>query len=287
MHERIATISDLFANQIGLQVHAAFELEFYLQNCKLPEKQEAFEKALRDACEQQNIGIAHFAKEDGLDQFEIALSKVELAIQAVDEMLLVREFIAQAAEKQGAKAIFAAKPFSDQPGSGLHLHLSLHEPNGENCFYKDDEQMSAHLEWSIGGILLWAPHVMPVYAPSEVSYARFQAKQHAPTTISWGANNRTVAVRLPMADHDNKHIELRLPGADAHPASVMAVTLAAMFDGLMRQSPAGPQIHGDASLEQYGMKKLPASLDEAKKACQQSDLYASYFSAEVLLQGTK
>jgi glutamine synthetase len=120
---------------------------------------------------------------------------------------------------------------------------------------------------------------MCVFAPSEASYARFVKGSNAPTTASWGANNRTVAIRLPDKPHSHKHIEHRMAGADAAPEAVIAVILAAIHDGLSRRIvPASPQIYGDASLEMYQLPKVPLTLADAQLAWQQAIQPKRYFS---------
>jgi glutamine synthetase len=116
--------------------------------------------------------------------------------------------------------------------------------------------MSDALKFSIGGLLATMRDTMAAFAPSAESQARFTPGSMAPTTISWGANNRTVAIRLPDSAHDNKRIEHRVASADADPGQVIAAILAGVHYGLKNRCDPGKQIHGDASLEQYGLPKL-------------------------------
>ncbi len=106
--------------------------------------------------------------------------------------------------------------------------------------------MSDALKYAIGGLLTALPESMKIFAPNAESYARFAPGGNAPTTISWGANNRTVAVRLPDAPHDKKRIEHRVAGADADPHAVIAAILEGIHDGLTRHLDPGPQTYGDA-----------------------------------------
>jgi glutamine synthetase len=217
----------------------AAEIEFYYSG-----DIEMFWKTVSAA-----IPLLKYEKERGRDQYEIALAPAAPEKTVAD--LIAFKTVAQ---KLGAD--FSAKPFSDQPGSGLHIHVHLEDKTGKNVFYKDDSGMSDALKYSIGGLLADVQISMPIFAPSEKSFARFQPGGNAPTTVSWGANNRTVAVRLPDKPHDKKHIEHRVAGADANPAAVMKVILEAIYDGLTRKLDPGPQVYGDASLEMYGLTRL-------------------------------
>ncbi len=54
----------------------------------------------------------------------------------------------------------------------------------------------------------------------------------APTGITWGYDNRSVAVRVPNGPPEAMRLEHRIAGADAHPHLVLAAILAGMLDGL-------------------------------------------------------
>ena len=148
---------------------------------------------------------------------------------------------------------------ADQPGNGLHIHLHLEEANGARAFFKKDEQMSDALAWSLGGLLHHMRASMPIFAPTPESLLRFQqAGDHTPTTVSWGANNRSCALRLPDAAPEQKRIEHRVPCADTDPQAVIAVILQAVHDGIKNQRLPGPQTYGNASLPAYGLPSLIA-----------------------------
>jgi glutamine synthetase len=195
------------------------------------------------------LPVLKLEKERGENQYEVAFAPASPEKTAADLVTFKT-----AAEALGAD--FSAKPFADQPGSGLHIHIHLADKDGKNVFYKDDDAISDGLKYAIGGLLAALPKSMPIFAPNPESHARFQPGGNAPTTVSWGANNRTVAMRLPDKPHDNKHIEHRVAGADADPHAVIAAILEAIHDGLARQLDPGPQIYGDASLEMYKLPKL-------------------------------
>ncbi len=242
----------------GLQPVTAAEIEFYLRGADACGGIKKFWQEVS-----ARIPLQKYEKERGREQFEIALTPVANPQKTAGDIGTLKTIISDTAKKYGMTADFAAKPFPDQPGSGLHIHIHLEDAGGKNVFYKDDSAISDALKWSIGGLLAWLPETMPVFAPYKESYARFAAGGNAPTTVSWGANNRTVAIRLPDAPHDNKHIEHRVAGADADPKSVMENILAAIHYGLQNQCDPGAQVYGDASLAQYDLPKLPQTLEEA------------------------
>lgn len=273
----IASLSKRLKADFGLCPVTAAEIEFYLRgagNCN------GMENFWRDVA--TRVPLQKHEKERGHEQFEIALAPVSDAAKTAEDVTTLKSIIAEAAKKYGMTADFSARPFSGQPGSGLHIHIHLADAAGKNVFYKDDERISDALKWSIGGLLAWLPDTMPVFAPHPESYARFAEKTHVPSTVSWGANNRTAAIRLPDAPHDSKHIEHRVAGTDADPHLVMAVILAAMHDGLTRKLEPGAQIFGDASLPMYHLPTLPKTLAEGMQGMKESEALARYFTLEEL-----
>src|SRR5207302_7295721 len=57
-----------------------------------------------------------------------------------DNLMTFRDVVKEVALSQGVEASFMPKPFTDQPGSGMHTHLSLFE--GErNAFHDPGDPM--------------------------------------------------------------------------------------------------------------------------------------------------
>jgi glutamine synthetase len=261
----------------------ASEIEFYLFGSHHCDRLGAYWDDVLLACVAHDISVFNHGKEDGMEQFEIALSSSPNAVKMARDTCNLKSIISDTATGYDMQADFSAKPFADRPGNGLHIHIHLIDEHGKNVFFKDDATISDALKYSIGGLLEWLSDCMPVFAPHVSSYARFVAKSNAPTTVSWGANNRTVAIRLPQAAHENKHIEHRVSGGDADPTMVMAVMLAAIHYGLQHHCDPGTQIYGDASLPMYHLPILPMTLEEAQLRYTNSQKFMGYFSASDLL----
>lgn len=232
----------------------ATEIEFYLP-CHPGEGRDpvaVFIERLKQQSQDKSWlpAFAGMTKERGENQWEVSLHPqrdVSLLIQQTET--LKASLIAQGAD-------FSAKPFPDRPGSGLHIHVHLEDASGANVYYKKDAEISDALKWSISGLLATMRDYLPVFVPTESSRARFQPGGNAPTTISWGANNRTVAVRLPDIGAPRRHIEHRVAGADADIGKVVEAVLAGIAYGLEHRSDPGPQTYGDASDAQYALEKL-------------------------------
>lgn len=261
----------------------ATEIEFYLHGSEDESLLQKFWDEVLKNCENAGIVIHNKSKETGHEQHEIALAPWPDPIRTASDTESLKSIISDAASCHNMRADFSARPFEDRPGSGLHIHVHLNDAEGKNTFYKDDETISAALKYSIGGLLAWLPFSMPVFAPHEESYKRFTEKSNAPLTISWGANNRTVAIRLPDAAHDNKRIEHRVSGADADVSLVIAVILAAIHDGISNCADCGGQVYGDAALPMYNLPRLPTNLADARAAMESSSVLKHYFSVSDLL----
>lgn len=123
--------------------------------------------------------------------------------------------------------------------------------------------MSAQMESYLAGILKCLPEVLPMYAPTINSYKRLRKGAWAPTTLSWGRDNRTTAVRVINDYEKSTRLEMRVPGADANPYLAMAACLASGLYGIKNNL----KLHIEETIgngyENQLSEKLPANLVEA------------------------
>src|SRR5690349_13042165 len=92
--------------------------------------------------------------------------------------------------------------------------------------------MSALMESYIAGQLYCLPHILPMYAPTINSYKRLVEGAWAPTTVTWGYDNRTVALRVLGNGRKSCRLETRVIGSDANPYLAMAAALASGLYGI-------------------------------------------------------
>lgn len=141
-----------------------------------------------------------------------------------------------------------AKPFGDNSGSGMHLHLSLNDGEGRNLFADQvDGSLSPLMLNAIGGVRATVGETMLVLAPFLNSWRRFASVVYSPANDTWGVENRTVALRVPSGSPASRHFEHRVAGIDANPYLVAAVTLGAALDGIEAKADPGLPVTGDAS----------------------------------------
>ena len=173
-------------------------------------------------------------KECAPGQFEINLLHHNDALLMADQAFLMKRLIKNCARKFNLNATFMAKPFSEEAGNGMHAHLSIIDKDGKNIFkVNKNKQPEGVFASAIAGLLKNAPDFLSFYAPHSNSYRRLvHNADHAPTTLSWGNENRTALVRLPEASNKATRLEFRLPSADSNPYLVFASILASVLNGI-------------------------------------------------------
>ena len=173
-------------------------------------------------------------KECAPGQFEINLLHHDDALLMADQAFLMKRLIKNCARKFNLNATFMAKPFSEEAGNGMHAHLSIIDKDGKNIFkVNKHKQPQGVFASAIAGLLKNAPDFLSFYAPHSNSYRRLvHNADHAPTTLSWGNENRTALVRLPEASNNATRLEFRLPSADSNPYLVFASILASVLNGI-------------------------------------------------------
>jgi glutamine synthetase len=180
-------------------------------------------------------------------QYELTLRYRDL-LRAADDVVIAKRLIRATARRFGMEACFMAKPFGDNSGSGMHLHLSLNDGECRNLFADQaDGSLSPLMLNAIGGVRATVGETMLVLAPFLNSWRRFASVVYSPANDTWGVENRTVALRVPSGSPTSRHFEHRVAGIDANPYLVAAVTLGAALDGIEAKADPGLPVTGDAS----------------------------------------
>ncbi|MCH7633551.1 MAG: glutamine synthetase [Proteobacteria bacterium] len=263
---------------LGLQPVLATELEFYLvvhdgekfiprvpriPGSDLPQggaqfammedlyDVDEFINDLLNICGEQNIPASTALSEYAPGQFEVNLHHVDDPVLACDHAVLLKRAVKAAARKNDLAATFMAKPFADTSGSGLHIHVSMPDDDGNNIFAgtSSDGDFSNKLRHAIGGLGELMAQCMAIFAPNANSYRRFAPNTYVPSTPSWGPNHRDVALRIPLSSATNTRIEVRVAGADSNPYLVVASILAGIHHGITHQSDPGKMVHQGELLE--------------------------------------
>jgi glutamine synthetase len=199
------------------------------------------------ACAAQAVPAGAVTAEYSPTQFEVNLAHCDDAVRAADWALLQRRAARGVARAQGLDACFMAKPFLEDAGNGLHVHISLVDGDGRNVFDDALNGAGERLRHAIGGLGARLLDHMLVFAPTMNSYRRYSAAVFSPTGNSWGVDNRSVAFRVPAQGGKARRIEHRVAGADANPYLVLAAILDGIALGLREKIDPGPESVGDVS----------------------------------------
>ena len=231
---------------------------------------------LYTSCDAQDIPLESGISEYAPGQFELTLRHKPDAMRATDDAVMYKRLVKGVAARHGMVASFMAKPFADQAGNGMHLHVSMADGSGANAFASDDPEGSPMLRHAIGGMKACLADSMLVFAPNANSYRRFKANSYAPVAPTWGVNNRTVSLRVPAGPPPSRHVEHRVCGADANPYLAVAALLAAMHHGITNQIDPGPAIVGNGYEQAPDDYRLPNNWAAAIETFKTSDLMREY-----------
>ncbi|KGJ04775.1 glutamate--putrescine ligase [Paracoccus halophilus] len=207
---------------------------------------DAFLNDVYDACAGHAIPADSAISENGAGQFEINMLHVADPLKAADDAVLFKRVVRGIARKHGFAATFMAKPYGDRAGSGMHVHFSLNDAQGRNVFDNGAEDGSAIMRHAVAGLLRTMQENTLVFAPHENSFRRLLPGAHAPSSMAWGYENRTVALRIPGGSPKSRRIEHRVAGADANPYLVLASILGGALLGIEDEWEPPPAITGDA-----------------------------------------
>ncbi len=246
-------------------------------------RQIGFLHALQTSLTACGLDVLQLDHEDAHGQYEVNFAYAE-ALASADHLMLFKLAAHALAEQRGMVFSMMPKPFANQPGSGMHFHVSLWA--GERCVFDPnaepdaaDGTLSALGRQFVAGVLAHAPALCALAAPTVNSYKRLTVGESlsgttwAPAYVAQGPNNRTALVRtLPG------RFEWRLPDASANPYLATAALVAAGLDGIDRGLDPGPECNDDlfewslSSIQAHGIEVLPQSLSQALDALERDEV---------------
>ncbi len=211
------------------------------------------------AAKEQGIPAETVISEYAPGQYELTLNYRKDILRAADDLVMLKRIVRTQARRHGVTACFMAKPIEQYAGSGMHLHVSLLDREGQNAFTeKPGETWSPLLLHALGGLAATMAESMLVFAPHANSWRRFVSQSYAPVAPTWGVNNRSVALRVPAGDAKNRRIEHRPSGVDANPYLVAATVLAGIVKGIEEQLDPGPETTGNGYEADSSDSAMPA-----------------------------
>jgi glutamine synthetase len=205
-------------------------------------------------------------------------------LEAADQTMLFRNGVKEMCMQEGLTATFMAKWSDQEDGDSGHLHQSLWAADGSrNLFYDPDghhrfSQLGLHYA---AGVLQTLPEFTALYASNINSYKRFVVGTWAPTSVTWGEETRTTALRLVPGSAASTRIENRVPGSDANPYLALAASIAGGLHGIEQQLALPPAARGNAyALPADQAPPLPRTLHEAVELFAASSLARDFFGED-------
>lgn len=271
----------------GIEPLVATEMEFYLctpdwepiqQHIQYSSLTDAIEAEavlaeMREAVAGAGIEVESSNSEYGPGQFELNSGPSD-AMRAADNAVLFKSIVHQVAEAHGLRATFMPKPFTEQSGSGMHIHSSL-LVDGVNAFADSQHTPNGLMSSWMAGMLEHAISLSLIAAPTPNGPKRIRPYTFAPTHVHWGLDNRTVLARCVIEPGSSSNrVEFRSAGADANPHLLIAGLLAAGSDGIERTLVLPAMSEGDMYTNPGDCVPLPTDLSGAIDAFEGSALAA-------------
>lgn len=275
----------------GLQATVAPELEFFLLSrnpagsarpfsaaapwvnapvaevfteCNSVERAAGFDAFFADlyaGCKTLGIPATGHAHEASFSQFEVNFAPGPVMAQA-DAVFRFKRLVREVAAQHGFIGSFAPKPIDEDPGCGMHWHISLQHTDARqwpHVFAEQSGSDTPQLAHFMAGMQRQTHAAMAIFAPYDMSFERINNNDANPTHVSIGQEDRGVALRVPDSSAQARRVENRLPGGDANPYLTLAAMLGSGLDGLQQ----GLQPIANSALTQL---RLPTSLTQALDA---------------------
>ncbi len=201
------------------------------------------------------------------------------AVTSADRHTIYKNGVKEIAFLNEISASFMAKPSEKDIGSSCHIHSSLVGEDGKSTFVDGKGEETDVFRHYLGGVRAHIRELALFVAPAINSYKRYAAESWAPTSVSWGRDNRTCGFRI-VGHGQSRRVECRIPGADVNPYLGYAAMLAAGLDGIENGTDPGPELVGNA-YEAAEAEAFPSSLREAVDLWEGSEFAKSAFGDPV------
>lgn len=291
------------AEEMGFGLNLGIECELYVlkqdenNNLSIPNKDDKLTKPCYDvrsfmdqfswldkmATTINDLGwdLYSLDHEDANGQFEFDFQYSD-ALTSCDRFIFFRYMAKEYAKQEGLVATLMPKPFANKTGNGAHFNMSLYDlETGKNLFACDPKDDPKGLGLTplgyqfIGGVLKHGRALCAAFSPTVNSYKRLLRQGNmatfswAPVFNSFGSNNRTNSIRVPM---NGGRFESRNADGAVNPYLAATLALAAGLEGIRENiDPGKPQEDNlydltDAQRKERGIEFLPQNLMEAVQA---------------------
>lgn len=284
--------SDEDAKKAGYSFFFGAEMEFYLLKLDADGKPTAEpydeagymdiapddkgENVRREICltlEQMGIRPESSHHEEGPGQNEIDF-RFSDPLSAADNAVTFRAVVKAIAARNGLWADFSPKPLREQPGSGMHINISAQKAGQPEL-----------IPYLVSGILDKIRESTVFLNPTVNSFERLGSGK-APGYITWSEENRSQLIRIPAAQGEYRRVELRSPDPLTNPYLAFSLLLHSGLHGIENRLPlpesADLNLYAASAEELGGYQRLPATLEEAKKAALESDFIREHLPSPII-----
>ncbi|GAC1325729.1 MAG: type I glutamate--ammonia ligase [Chloroflexota bacterium] len=195
-----------------------------------------------------DVAVEQWTEEYGPGQIEVNLHYAA-PLEAADTLSRYRQAFRVLADRHGLVGTFMPKPFEDQVGSGLHVHLSAGavDGSGVNLFDGNSDPalgLSDLGRYVLAGLLRHGPALTALGASTVNSYKRFLPGSWAPTHVMYAYASRAAFIRVPERE-TARRLELRIGDPAGNQYLFLTGILAAALDGIEQRLDPGPPMPGD------------------------------------------
>lgn len=235
--------------------------------CEYPRSRKVFYKLL-EVVEDLKIDSEPSIHEHGPSQYEIHFAP-DGPMEIADKVIIFKDLAESVASDFGLLACFMPKPFSGLPGSGMHTHVSLWgRKEKKNLLWNGRQgELSKEGRYFMGGIMNHTSALAAFFAPTVNSYKRLVPGFEAPSSITWGDDNRSTTFRIsPFSSAKGAKIEFRAPDMSCDPYLTFAGLMICGFEGVKEKTELPPKAEGNVynytngDIRKYKVKFLPGDL---------------------------
>lgn len=202
------------------------------------------------------------------------------ALEAADLAFLFKHSVKELCALDGLTATFMPKLAGIGPGSSLHVHQSLWR-DGTSAFYEapGGDGMSPLMRHFVAGQLEMLVPFTAIWRPTPTAFKRAVPHVGAGTTKTWGADNKTLSLRVLTRDPGSCRVEHRVPGADSNVYLALAAMLASGLYGIENELELPSPTTGDAFANSE-LELLPRNLDTAIELFEQDPIANDYLGEQ-------
>lgn len=302
------------AKEMGCSYKTGPELEFFLFKKDnghieaLPHDKGAYFDLVMDdaydirkdmilALEKMGIEVETSHHEVAAGQHEISF-KYDDALKTADNALTLKFTLKAIAQKHGLYVSFMPKPISGINGSGMHVHQSLFDKDGNNAFYDSSDKygLSKTAYSFIAGQMKYIKEIAAITNPLVNSYKRLVPGYEASTYICWARINRSALIRIPRISEgrvNSTRCEIRCPDPSSNTYLAFAALLSAGMQGVKEELVPPESVEedvfdfDDAKLKRLGIEYLPHSLSQAIEFMKKSKLTVEFLGEHTYKQYLK